>query len=119
MAAPLRSFASFLLEFVHCLPSSFLSAIGQNYYQKGVHCHDASSLPTIVKELNRKNLLLGLKDEDWGRVLAHLKVNELNRKNLLLGLNYKDWARVLAHLARRRGTSSLEATVSIGPWHHC
>ncbi|KAI8527929.1 hypothetical protein RHMOL_Rhmol12G0112000 [Rhododendron molle] len=120
-----------------------------------------------VNELNGKNLLSGLKDEDWARVLAHLarprgtssleatvstgpwhhhsdhlqafclnlstaspppsflqslrspkEVNKLYCKNQLSGLKDKDWARVLARLARRRAISSLEATVSTGPWHH-
>ncbi|KAI8527932.1 hypothetical protein RHMOL_Rhmol12G0112100 [Rhododendron molle] len=114
MAPLLRSFAAFLLEFVHCLPATSLSAIGevanllssvmktkrmdfgQNYYQKDVHCRPASSLFTIGEE-----------------------VNELNRKNQLSGLKDEDLVKVLAHLAHRRGTSSLEATISTGPWHHC
>ncbi|KAI8527930.1 hypothetical protein RHMOL_Rhmol12G0112100 [Rhododendron molle] len=72
---------------VHRLPASYLSSIGQKrYYQKDVHYRPASALSKIGEEVNKlywKNQLSGLKDEEW--------------------------ARILARLARRRGTSSLEA----------
>ncbi|KAI8527931.1 hypothetical protein RHMOL_Rhmol12G0112100 [Rhododendron molle] len=136
MAPLLRSFVGVLLEFVHCLPSSFLSAIGEvsKWMRIGLEFWLASPVaeaPPPSKSLSP--LAHGTIVEIICRLstgIVHClptsylftigkEVNKLYWKNQLSCLKDQDWARILARLARRRGTSFLKATVSTSPWHHC